>query len=349
MDMLEILNSGLPPAQRPPVTETQSKLIARVKQDRDDFNNKMIDRMTSIPQASDKRSQVSQDYYAADRFWQKQISPALNAYLEREELTLAQQPAVVNLQHHLDVDALDLVQDKTAIGWTGDTVAWKRSWSRIHQAKNGAPILDNPTFVKRIQLTGQPREFRGKAIKVYGFVRDIETRHDASDSSIAGPQASDAGVTYYILWIKPSDSEAGPYCVYCLDLPAELPRSREELAGFQQLATIDGIFFKNRSYVSADRTVQYCPLILADQFELKPSLNWNLSPTFMAAALALVPILGVGIVWYAVRSTVSRKRLPSKKAQEEINVFLGDLKDDPSIKTDLERIQEIAEHEDDIL
>ena len=349
MELLEGLHSELPLAQRPPASETQLKLIARAEKEREVFNNKMLDRLSSIPHASKKRSQVSQEYFDADKFWQERISPALTAFLKAQDLTLVQRQAVIDLQHHLDADALNFVQDKTAVGWTGDSVAWKRCWNRIYQTK-----IEDPTFVKRIQLIGQPREFRGKAIKVYGFVRDIEIRTAASDSSIAGPtvagsQANNGSeVTYYIVWVQPSDSEVGPYCVYCLNLPAELPRSRQELTEFQQLATIDGIFFKNRTYEAADRTVQYCPLILADGFKLKPP-PMKLNRTWMAAALALVPIFGVGIVWYAVRSTVSRKRLPSKKQQEETNVFLDDLKNDPSIKTDLEQIQAIAEHEDDIL
>ena len=344
MDLLEVLRSNQPPKQRPPASKTQTELIARAEEQRDDFNNKILDRMSSIPHASKKRSQVFGDYSEANKLWQQQISPALTALKESQDITLAQHQAIVDLQHHLDIEALNLVQDKTAVGWTGDSIAWKRSWKRIYQANIG-----EPTYVKRIQLTGQPQEFRGKAITVYGFVRDIQTRRASSGDSIAGPQADgDAKVPYYILWIQPSDSDVGPYCVYCLNLPADLPRSRDELVEFRQLATINGIFFKNRSYQAADRSVQYCPLILADEFELKPSLNFKLSPAWMAAALALVPILGVGIVWYAVRSTVSRKRLPSKKSQEEIDVFLGDLKNDPSIKTDLEQIQAIAEHEDDI-
>ena len=344
MGVLEVLSSNQPTAKRAPATQSQTTLIARAQQRRDDFNNEMLDRMSSAPLASEKRSQVSEDYFEANKFWQQRISPALTAFLEAKDLTLVQQQAVVNLQHHLNIDALELVQDKTAIGWPGDSVAWKSSWNRIHQGKIG-----EPTFVKRIQLTGQPREFRGKAITVYGFVREIQNRRAASSDSIAGSQRNDsAEVDYYILWIQPSDSKAGPYCVYCLDLPPELPRTQAELAEFQQLATINGIFFKNRSYQAEDRSVQYCPLILTDGFELKPSLNWQLSPAWMAAGLALVPLLGVGIVWYAMRSTLSRKRLPSKKEQEEIDVFLGDLKNDPSIKTDLERVQAISEHDDDI-
>ena len=79
-----------------------------------------------------------------------------------------------------------------------------------------------------------------------------------------------------------------------------------------------------------------------------PVLKQKLSPQLMTGLLALIPLIAVGIVWYAVRATVSRKRLPSKKSQEELNVFLGDLKDDPSIKNNLEQIQAISEHEDDI-
>ena len=343
--LLEVLESNQPPAQRVAATSSQAKLIARAGRQRDDFTNKMLDQMSSVPQASKRRSQVSKDYFEADKFWQQRIAPALTAFVEGKDLTLVQQQAVVNLQHHLDVAALNLVQDKTAVGWTGDSVAWRRSWNRIHNGEIG-----KPTFVKRIQLIGQPREYRGEAITVYGFVREIQNRRAASGDSIAGSQRADAAeVDYYILWVQPSDSDAGPYCIYCLSLPPDLPRSREDLAEHQQLATFNGIFFKNRSYQAEDRSVQYCPLILADGFELKPSLSWKLSPAWMAAALALVPLVGVGIVWYAFRSTVSRKRLPGKKAEEEINLFLSDLKNDPSIKTDLERVQAISEHEDDIL
>ena len=342
VDLISILEASqdeLPPAKRPAATTAQTNLVARAEQQYQAFNNKILDRLQSIPHGTKKRSQVSQDLIDADKFW-KRISPALTAFLESQDITLVQRQAVVDLLHHLDVDALTFVQDKTAVGWTGDSVAWKRSWNLIHQTKIG-----EPTFAKRIQLIGQPREFRGKPVKVYGFVRDIETRTAAPNSSIAG---QDAEIPYYILWVEPSDSDAGPYCIYSLNVPAELPRSRDELVKYQQLATFNGIFFKNRTYQAADRTVQYCPLILTDGFEVKPP-PLKLSRTWMTAALALVPILGVGIVWYAVRSTVGRKRLPSKKSQEETNAFLGDLKNDPSIKTDLENIQAIAEHEDDIL
>ena len=351
MDLLDTLLSEATPASRAPVTETQTKLIARAEQQRESFDNDMLNRIAPIPHTSKKRSQLTQDRFDANKFWDKQISPALNAFSDAQDLTLTQRQAVVDLLHHLEMDALDLVKDKTAVGWTGDSIAWKRSWNRIHQTKADDLTFANeaPTFVKRIQLVGQPQEFRGKAIKVYGFVRAVETRSGASDSSYAWPRTENgAKVTYYVVWVQPSDSEAGPYCVYCLDLPAELPDSREELAGFERLATINGIFFKNRTFEQSDGKVEYCPLILANGFDLKPP-PLKLDRNWMAAGLALVPVIGVGIAWYAVRSTVSRKRLPSKKTQEETEVFLSDLKNDPSIKTDLEKIQAIAEHEDDIL
>ena len=347
MELLEILRDSQIPADQS-INQTQKKLIARATKQRATFNNKLLDRMAAIPHASAKRTQVSQDYFEANKFWQKQISPALTALIEGEDITLTQQQAAIGLQRHLDIDALNLVQDKTAVGWTGDSIAWKRCWNRIHLSEIG-----KPTFVKRIQLIGQPREFRGQAVTINGFVREVEARRAAPDSSIAGNHST-GDTTYYILWVQPSESNAGPYCVYCLHPPAELPRTRDELADYQWMATINGIFFKNRSYQATDQSVQYSPLLLTDSFALKPpisdhpALKWKLSPTLMAGLLALVPLLAVGIVWYAVRSTVSRKRLPSKKSEEELEVFLGDLKNDPSIKTDLEQIQAISEHSDDI-
>jgi len=104
------------------------------------------------------------------------------------------------------------------------------------------------------------------------------------------------------------------------------PVTRDELADYQWMATINGIFFKNRSYQATDQSVQYSPLLLTDSFALKPpisdhpALKWKLSPTLMAGL----------------------------QSEEELEVFLGDLKNDPSIKTDLEQIQAISEHSDDI-
>ena len=350
MELLDVLQSNQSPAQRPQVSQTQSQLITRFEQRRDVFNNTLLDHMSTLPNASKKRSKVSQDYFEANKFWQKQISPALTALLNAEDLTLLQQQAALKLQRHLDAESLNMIQDKTAVGWTGDSVAWNRCWNRIHQSG-----IVEPTFVKRIQLIAQPQAFRGQAITVNGFVRDIETRRAARDSSIMGTESDDPDERiYYVLWIQPSESDAGPYCVFCLQPPAELPRSRDELANYHWIASIDGIFFKNRSYVASDETVQHCPLILAADFSLKPpisdhpALKWKPSRGLMTGLLAMIPLLAVGVVWYTVRSTVSRKRLPSKKSEEETNVFLDDLKNDPSIKTELEQIQAIAEHEDDI-
>ena len=347
MDLLETLSGDRLPTQLP-ANQTQAKLIDLAAKRKEAFNNKILDRISSLPQASEKRSQVSQDYFESNKFWTKQILPALTASKAAEDITMLQQQSVGRLLNHLDIDALNMVQDKTAVGWTGDTVAWKRCWSQLHQSQ-----LDEPTYVTRIQLTGQPREFRGHAITVNGFVRSIETRRAKPDSSIIGDRTADEPQTYYILWVQPADSDAGPYCVYCLNPPEQLPRTQAELKDYQWLAKINGIFFKNRTYKATDR-VRYSPLILADSFEMKPPvtdhpvLKQKLNPQLMAGLLAMIPLIAVGIIWYAVRSTVSRKRLPSKKSQEELSVFLGDLKDDPSIKSDQEQIQAISEHEDDI-
>ena len=348
MDLLEALSGDRLPTQLT-ANQVQVKLIDLAAKRREAFNNKILDRITSLPQASEKRSQVSQDYFEANKFWQKQILPALTASKTAEDITMRQQQAAGSLLNHLDIDALNLVQDKTAVGWIGDSVAWKRCWNRIHRSQIG-----EPTYVTRIQLTGQPGEFRGNAITVNGFVRSVETRRAKPNSSIIRDHASEQQQTYYILWVQPADdSDAEPYCVYCLDPPEQLPRTQAELKDYQWLAKINGIFFKNRSYQATDR-VRYSPLILADSFEMKPPitdhpvLKQKASPQLMAGLLAMIPLVAVGIVWFAVRSTVSRKRLPSKKSEEELNVFLGDLKDDPSIKSDQGQIQAISEHEDDI-
>ena len=48
------------------------------------------------------------------------------------------------------------------------------------------------------------------------------------------------------------------------------------------------------------------------------------------------------------RASRTQKRLPSEKAQQKIGLFLGDLKDDPNVQTDLEKVQAIREREIEI-
>ena len=96
MGLLEVLSGDRLPTQLP-ANKVQAKLIDHAAKQREAFNNKILDRISSLSQTSEKRSQVSQDYFEANKFWQKQVFPALTASKTAEDITIRQQQAVVSL------------------------------------------------------------------------------------------------------------------------------------------------------------------------------------------------------------------------------------------------------------
>lgn len=329
------------------VTKQQNRLIEKIIQRRAAFDDRLLDRMTSLPSSSQEKSRASEDYFESDSFWNKNISVALKAFVDNLDITLTQQRQVMHLKRFLENEALNLVQDDTAVGWIGDSLAWNRSWKRIHSRPRASPKQ-----VTRIQLVAQPNEYRGQLVTIRGYVRAIESRTANPGTSIM-PNGEPG--QYSIAWIKPLESQAGPYCVYCYDVPAHLPDDNQQLKNFDALATIDGIFFKNRSYPAASGEVLSCPLILASNFTLQPtntnensSLFWQPSRTTMFMLAWIVPLVAIGGTWLIFRAADTRKRLPSPLAEQKLSLFLTDLKQDPSVQTDLQKVQAISERESEI-
>jgi hypothetical protein len=329
------------------LTGQQIQLLKSIKKQRAAFDDQLLDRMTSLPESSKEKSRSSEDYFEADKFWTKNLLVALEALIDNSDITLGQQNHVQQLQLLFESEALKLVQDNTAIGWTGDTIAWKRNWKRIHEGN-----VDAPATITRIQLVAQPDEYRGKSISVQGYVRAIESRRAEAGSSVLS--SADAG-KYFIVWVKPIESQSGPYCIYSNELPQDLPTKNDLLANFNSIATIEGLFFKNRSYPAASGEVLSCPLILANNFKLTapkiadaPTLFWQPGRSATLALIWLIPLIAIGGAWLVFRASRTQKRLPSEKAQQKIGLFLGDLKDDPNVQTDLEKVQAIREREIEI-
>jgi hypothetical protein len=338
-------------ASAPKVTPSQIALIAAIKKDRSEFNNRLLDLMNSPSHDANEKAAISANLFEADQLWAKKIMPSLEAFAIGDDITLSQQLAIKKLQNVLDEGAFGRVQDKTALGWTGDSIAWKRMWAKIH---SGLLKTTPPQNVTRIQLIGQPDVYRGKTVSLQGFVRSIESRTTKPDSAVLSPDvtAAPALPDHFAIWLEPFESKSGPLCVIAPALPANLtgdgqPLDRATLLERNLLARIDGVFFKNRSYQAADQSVRNAPVILSNQIRLQsqpdwsPMSAWSLSRTSMAASIAIIPLIAIGLAWLAFRSSATRKRIPSDKGQQQLNVFLGDLKDDPNVQTDLEKVQSI--------
>ena len=150
-----------------------------------------------------------------------------------------------------------------------------------------------------------------------------------------------------MLWVRPEDTNVGPYCVYAQRLPEGFPDVSTSDVELNERVQISGVFFKIRSYTAANGEVLQCPLILADSFEWKPVTaeipidSWTPPVWLIIVFLIAMPILAGFIAWWAYTSTETRRFVHGPNTQKEIDKTLVDLEEDPEIKSDLQRVQSL--------
>lgn len=314
-------------------------LVQQLQDLRDQFQQSLFDELALVPVGSKEKTRLAAEMYDSQELWEEKISPAIVAAAQGSDVTMGQQQSVFQLQHVLDQVLFQQVQDRTSLGWTGDSGAWIRIWE---MTMTGDMPASSP--VSRIELMGQPEVFRGKPVSVEGWVRSARKSTLDPDSKLGLPY-------YYILWIRPRETKAGPFCVYSMTLPKGFPEVSEEFSETNQSVKLSGYSFKVRSYVTADSSVGYCPVILSRGLELVEAEEftsvdrWQPSRSTLTIAFILIPLAATGLAWLAFRNSKTRQYIPGKKAQQQIDQSLNDLSDDPQVQTDLEKVRMLYEPE----
>ena len=335
----------------PEIRQSCASLVRVIGKNRDKYHQALFDRLTLATDGSEEKRKISSDLFESQSVWDKKIFPAFNATVKGEDFTLAQLQAVSRLQTTLDPILFDQVLDKTAIGWAGDSEAWKRTWEIVLGGPEGALTAEEapPSFepVTRIELMSQPKYYRGKPIKVKGWVRSARFDKIGENSKLGIPHQ-------YILWVRPKETKQGPYCVYAHELPAGFPELKgDEFQDLNEHVEIEGYFFKIRTYVATDNTALNSPLIVASKLNRIAPVehivvnNWQPSRTFLIGALLLMPVLATAIAWWAFRSTKTKPYQPGAKTAGKIDKTLGALATDSSVQTDREKIQALYDSEYD--
>ena len=249
------------------------------------------------------------------------------------------------VQSLLDKHAYALVEDQTSLNRSIESLAWNRTWQRVIAQTESAEFDGRVEPVSYLQLSGQPHVFRGQFISVEGKVRGAET--------ISLPVDHKLGLAAYkVLWIKPVDSNRTPYCVYVRQLPDGFPDPGSQFIKMDESVTVNGIFFKLRSYEATNQQIETCPLIVAD------SIRWSNTPTVAVAApqwqpprwflmlfMVAMPLVAGVLAFRVYRSTKSLRR-NYDKVDNQVESNLKLLSDDPDIKTDWERVQDFVDADD---
>jgi len=198
----------------------------------------------------------------------------------------------------------------------------RAAWLRLVQKSSAGPAAANetpaasPPIVTRQNLMGQPATFRGQHVRLTGTIRRVELVSQR-DPVIAQYSAQP---NYAVLWLQPGVSGQGPYCVYTLATPA-LMALADQSDDVRHPATVDGWFFKLHPYLAANGQPATCPLLLAQQVELRPTSPsvppLILTPGQWLMVIGTVSLMAAGLAagaWYSTRYR-SANPLGSRKRQ----------------------------------
>ncbi|MFT5304228.1 MAG: hypothetical protein ACI87E_000997, partial [Mariniblastus sp.] len=315
------------------------QLVKRLAERRDFFQQDLFDGLALSSDGTETKKRLSEEMSAAQDIWDNQILPAITASSHGEEFTISQLKAAERLQAAIDPILYAQVQDATKIGWTGDSATWKRIWEKICISP-----MPESTAITRVELMGQPKLYRGRAVEVEGWVRGGRKESLGTNSELGIPH-------YYVLWVRPRETKLGTYCIYTRTLPEGFPELTDKLTEINEQVRVRGYFFKIRNYI-AQESVLTCPLIASPAVELIETkqftaiADWQPSRITLTVILVMLPIFATGIAWSVFRSSKTRPFVHGNKMQSRIDQSLYDLSDDPQVQTEQERVMALYESDE---
>ena len=315
------------------------QIVRWLQSHREQFHQTLFDELALTADGTPEKTRLANEMYESQEIWEKKIAPAMEAASHGDDFTMAQSQAVWRLQRVLDPLLYQQVQDRTSLGWKGDSAAWIRIWEKVTSD-------ELPTYkpVSRIELMGQPKVYRGEPVTVGGWVR-------LARKKTLGPE-SELGLShYYILWVRPQETTLGPFCIYTMTLPEGFPTVTETFSEVNENVRVNGYSFKVRNYIADGSSVSECPVIISRGLaEVKTpefsSVNrWQPSRSTLTITFILIPLLAIGMAWLAFRNSKTRRYMPSKNSRQKIDQSLSSLANDPRVQTEREKVMSLYESE----
>lgn len=294
----------------------------------------LLNELSLIEENDPRRERLNTELQQFQQQWELQLQPTLSGDANPPSSTQIQY--IQALQQVMDAAAYSVVTDKSAPTWASDDPAWLRTWERLDQAP-----VEEPPVVSPIQLMAESKFYRGKLINIRGELRGIE---------VLPTRNSPMGIDqYYSAWIRPEKTSIRPFNVYLKELPEGIEVSGKRFTPFESIElSVVGAFFKVRTYKDAGGEVSQAPLVFGRSVSvsvMKPSevaipVRGGWTPTRWQLILFLIamPAVAIGIAFFTYRGTASRKYHHGAQATSRINESLGELGDDPSVKTVKERL-----------
>ena len=225
-------------------------------------------------------------------------------------------------------DAMARVQDNTYFR-PAEQEAWFTLLEDLQLMQPEEVVENSLGELTYTQLLKQPDVYRGRIVTVSGTLRREEVEQaPANEAQIE---------SYHRLVIQPRGGGNWPFIVYCLDLPAELPRGDD----LKSVISVHGYFFKNWSY-AWQGGLGVAPVVLARSVDWQPSAPRAPQRTISVWSLTIALLIAGGIaaasVWLAIRNT----RRPTGLGASEESMIQPD---SSAAETIHQQLQALAEAE----
>ena len=312
------------------------ELIRLLSDKRQRFHALLLEWTTNQESSEAARAKYVDQLFALQQIWSGQLQPLLEKSAAGATLSSEETTELQTLWTILEASASSRVRDRTLLGREAEGLAWMFF---LDQALRTEGSVD-PIPVPMVQLLAQPEVYRGKWVPIEGTL--VRARALPAQPNPLGVE------TYFELWIRPSSRANVPYCVYVLELPDAFPQLTGRLDALEEPIEMTGLLFKLRVFQSTDGSAE-CPLLVARSFPWQPGdsaaprpTSATVSRTMLWAALGLAIVAG----WFVARTvyrTTSQRR-PVRPAQDRRALSrLDGLKDDDSIKSITEKLNEMSE------
>ncbi|MFO7905783.1 MAG: hypothetical protein ACQESR_30010 [Planctomycetota bacterium] len=263
---------------------------------------------------TDKQVRTRNAVIAASKDLWKARKEALKAIASDMPVAQEQAAALTDLQNILDRHAWARVEDNCVLR-SAETAAWYRCWEQL-QSVSLQQLNEAVGPLNFVQLYSQPKEFRGRLVKVRGTAR--------WGYRVASRNARFGIEGYVVLGLLPSDGSNSPVVIYCRELPDGFPvigpaNQAGQGAMLDEDVEITGYYFK-RWLHRCEGGMNLSPLILGKITDWQPrgdvqqrsggqqlSGEIVLAATFAMALLSVLIAIAVyrGSCWSRVRSAKS--------------------------------------------
>lgn len=304
-------------------------LISRIGQFNQQYSTELLGQSAALDEADPARKQLWIDtLFQWQNEWSQQVAPTLKSLATVAGGQPNPTPAIDSLRDALSQAAAGLVRDDSPLGRPIEIFYWNLLVDRAARDDAMAPAAPKVSWT---ELRKQPNAFRGERVVIDGRIR--AARRQTSAGAIQGIDR------YYELWVQADETSTIPVCVYALELPPDFPEIGERLVELDLATSIEGYFFKNRSYLTSETKTQFCPVLLArrPKVTIAPVATIRTrspSPYAFAGILAGAGALAAWIAFRVYRASIFSGRIPSSA----ISAALVDLEKDSRVETVGERL-----------